>query len=170
MKPRERVGPKATKSRRHKRVAPKRRAVGKIPRNDGLSARQDRIDQLTRELREALEQQTASGEILASMSGSMTDAKPVFDAIVRNLLRLFGTRFATVQLLQDGIIHMPAADGQPGFEKLMDYYPRPLDYGTAGGEAIRTKQVVQYSPIRDNPAVPALTRKFAHGVALCRVP
>ena len=33
----------------------------------------------------------------------MTDAKPVFDAIVRYLLRLFGTRYAVVQLLQDGI-------------------------------------------------------------------
>ena len=162
MKPRERVRPKAAKSRRHKRVAPKRRAVGKIPRSDGLSTQQDRIDQLTRDLREALEQQTASAEILASMSGSMTDTKPVFDAIVRNLLRLFGTRFATIQLLQDGIVHMPAVDGQTGFEKLMDYYPRPLDHSTAGGEAIRTKQVVQFSPIRDNPAVPVLTRRFAH--------
>ena len=162
MKPREQVRPKAAKSRRHKRVAPKRRAVGKIPRSDGLSTQQDRIDQLTRDLREALEQQTASAEILASMSGSMTDTKPVFDAIVRNLLRLFGTRFATIQLLQDGIVHMPAVDGQTGFEKLMDYYPRPLDHSTAGGEAIRTKQVVQFSPIRDNPAVPVLTRRFAH--------
>ncbi|MGB8431678.1 MAG: GAF domain-containing protein, partial [Pseudolabrys sp.] len=92
----------------------------------------------------------------------MTDTKPVFDAIVRNLLRLFGTRFATIQPLQDGIVHMPAVDGQTGFEKLMDYYPRPLDHSTAGGEAIRTKQVVQFSPIRDNPAVPVLTRRFAH--------
>ena len=69
---------------------------------------------LLNELRQSLEQQTATGEILASISGSMTDAKPVFDAIVRNLLRLFGTRFAVVQVLHDGIIHMPAADGQPG--------------------------------------------------------
>ena len=41
---------------------------------------------LLNELRQSLEQQTATGEILASISGSMTDAKPVFDAIVRNLL------------------------------------------------------------------------------------
>ena len=53
----------------------------------------------TRELTKSLEHQTATSEILASISGSITDTKPVFDAIVRNLLRLFGTRFATVQLL-----------------------------------------------------------------------
>ena len=52
--------------------------------------------QRTRELSEALEQQTATGEILSSISGSIADTKPVFDAIVRNLLRLFGTRFAAI--------------------------------------------------------------------------
>ena len=65
------------------------------------------LRQRTDDLSESLEQQTATGEILASISGSMTDAKPVFDTIVRNLLRLFGTRFAVVQLLHDGMIHVP---------------------------------------------------------------
>ena len=54
------------------------------------------LRQRTDDLSESLEQQIATAEILASISGSMTETKPVFDAIVRNLLRLFGTRFATV--------------------------------------------------------------------------
>jgi signal transduction histidine kinase len=116
---------------------------------------------LLNELRQSLEQQTATGEILASISGSMTDAKPVFDAIVRNLLRLFGTRFAVVQVLHDGIIHMPAADGQPGFERLVDRYPRPIDASTVGGQAMLTKQIVQFSPILGNPEAPAATQEFA---------
>ena len=73
---------------------------------------------LLNELRQSLEQQIATGEILSSMSGSIADTKPVFDAIVRNLLRLFGTRFATIMLLQDGIIHLCAVAGDPGFERL----------------------------------------------------
>jgi two-component system, NtrC family, sensor kinase len=116
---------------------------------------------LLSELRQSLEQQTATGEILASIGGSMTDAKPVFDAIVRNLLRLFGTRFAVVQVLHDGIIHMPAADGQPGFERLVDRYPRPIDASTVGGQAMLTKQIVQFSPIIGNPEAPAATQEFA---------
>ena len=72
-----------------------------------------KLARVIRERDEALEQQTATSEILASISGSMTDPKPVFDAIVRNLLRLLGTRFASVSLLHDGIIEMPAADGMP---------------------------------------------------------
>ena len=116
---------------------------------------------LLNELRQSLEQQTATGEILASISGSMTDAKPVFDAIVRNLLRLFGTRFAVVQVLHGGMIHMPAADGQPGFERLADRYPRPIDAGTVGGQVMLTKQIVQFSPIIGNPEAPAATQEFA---------
>ena len=46
---------------------------------------------LLNELRQSLEQQTATAEILASLSSSVSDAKPVFDAIVSNVLRLFCT-------------------------------------------------------------------------------
>jgi hypothetical protein len=45
---------------------------------------------------------------------------------VRNLLRLFGTSYATVQLLQDGMTHMAALDGELGYEKLAAHYPLPL--------------------------------------------
>src|SRR5215471_3391170 len=119
------------------------------------------LRQRTDDLSESLQQQTATGEILTSISGSMTDAKPVFDAIVRNLLRLLGTRYAVVNLLQDGIIRLPAVDGEPGFEKLIDYYPRPLDGTTMGGLAMLSKQIVQFSPIIGNPAAPPATQKFA---------
>src|SRR4029077_7354944 len=61
MKSRERVRPKAAKSRRHKRVAPKRRVYRKIPGTDGLSTPDaSRLDVLRQELREALEQQRAA--------------------------------------------------------------------------------------------------------------
>ncbi len=119
------------------------------------------LHQRTDDLTESLEQQTATAEVLSSISGSMTDTKPVFDAIVRNLLRLFGTRFAVVQLLDDGIVRMPAVDGEPGFERLIDRYPRPLDDMTAGGQAMLTKKVVQYSPVLGNPTAPPETQQFA---------
>ena len=119
------------------------------------------LRQRTDDLTESLEQQTATSEILASISGSMTNVTPVFDAIVRNLLRLFGTRFAVVQLLRDGMVHIPALDGEPGFERLADRYPRPLDDATAGGQAMLTKQVIHWAPVLENPAAPAATVRFA---------
>ena len=119
------------------------------------------LRQRTDDLSESLEQQQASGEILASISGSMADTKPVFDAIVRNLRRLFGTRFAVVQVLKDDIIHMPVAEGDPGFERLVENYPRPLDDSTAGGLTMLSKEVHQCAPVKGNPAAPPGAEKFA---------
>jgi GAF domain len=118
----------------------------------------EEVQARTRELTESLDQQTATGEILASISASMTDPQPVFDAIVRNVNRLFGTQFASVQLLHDGIVHMPASGGESGVDKVC-YYPRPLDHTTVGGQAMLAKQVVQYSPVLgEGSAAPSVTQ------------
>jgi signal transduction histidine kinase len=120
------------------------------------------LRQRTDDLTESLEQQTATAEILSSISGSLTDTKPVFDAIVRNLRRLFGTRFAVLQTLRDdGMVEMPAVDGDPGFEKLIDRYPRSLADDTVGGLAMLSRHPVQYSPVLGNPATPVTTQQFA---------
>jgi len=121
-----------------------------------------KVESRTAELSETLQQQTATAEILSSISASMTDTKPVFDAIVRNLRRLFGTRFAVLQTLRDdGMVEMPAVDGDPGFEKLIDRYPRRLSDDTVGGLTILSKHPIQYSPVLGNPATPATTQQFA---------
>jgi len=117
---------------------------------------------LFNETREALERQTASAEVLASISGSMTDAKPVFDTIARNVQRLMGTRFAVVQVLRDGMVEMPAAAGHgEGFERLTERYPRPLDDTTTGGRAMLSMQVQQLTPVIGNPLTPAPVEQFA---------
>jgi GAF domain-containing protein len=119
------------------------------------------LRQRTDDLSEALEQQTATGEILASLSGSIINTQPVFDAIVRNLLRLFGTSFATVQLVQDEMMHLVAFDGEPGFENLAAHFPLPLDHSHVNGYAVLAKQVVQFAPMLGNPAVPPSSARFA---------
>jgi len=119
------------------------------------------VQKRTEELTASLEQQTATSEILASISGSMTDTKPVFDAIVRNLQRLFPTSYAVVQLLRDRMIEMAALDGEPGFERLAAHYPRPLDDSTLTGRAILSKQAIQIAPVLGNPATPPATLQMA---------
>jgi GAF domain-containing protein len=121
----------------------------------------DEVQARTRELSEALEHQTATGEILASISGSVTDTKPVFDAIVRNLRRLLGTRLAMVQVLKDGIVSLPAAAHDLEFETLNKQFPRPLDETWGAGRAMLSKQVLQLAPVLGNPAAPHATQQFA---------
>jgi GAF domain-containing protein len=86
----------------------------------------DEVQTRTKELTVALEHQTATSEILSSISGSITDAQPVFEAIARNLRRLFGTRFAVVQLLHDGMVHVVS-------RQVMKRNPKP------GGGTIRAR-------------------------------
>ena len=119
------------------------------------------LRQRTDDLSVALEHQTATGEILSSISGSITEAKPVFHAIVRNLRRLFGTRFAVVLLLQDGLVRLVAASEEAEFETLTRQFPRPLDANSGGGVAMLSKQVVQFAPALTDPATPLTTRRFA---------
>ena len=49
-----------------------------------------KVEARTAELSEALQRQTATADILRVISGSITDAQPVFDAIVQSGHRLFG--------------------------------------------------------------------------------
>jgi GAF domain-containing protein len=121
----------------------------------------NQLRQRTDDLSEALERQTATGEILASISGSVRDAKPVFDSIVRNLRRLFNTRFAMVQVLKDGMIHLAAAAHDAEFEILNRQYPRPLDATTGGGRAMLAKQPIQFASVPENPAAPPATQQLA---------
>jgi GAF domain-containing protein len=116
---------------------------------------------LLTELRESLQQQTATAEILSSISSSIDDAKPVFDAIATNLLSLFGTRFAVVGLVRDNMLEMVGIKGDPGFEKLAARYPVPLDGSTHVTKALLAGQTLQLVPIIDNPEAPPGTAEFA---------
>ena len=121
------------------------------------------LRQRTSDLSEALEQQTATGEILASITGSIADTKPVFDAIVRNLMRLFDTRLAHVQLLRDQTVYLAAADVNE-VDILAKQFPRPLDENSGGGRAMISKQVLQF--VLGDPATPPLTQQFASELGL----
>jgi hypothetical protein len=106
MRRRFRAGSEPVKTRHRKTVT--RRNAQKAARRCVPSATdREKVARLTRELKEAHEHQTATGEIIASIAGSIADAKPVFNAIARNLRRLFDTRFVVVEVLKDG-------NGSPG--------------------------------------------------------
>src|SRR5262245_46848060 len=126
-----------------------------------LEARTRELAEARGHLSEALEQQTATGEILSAISGSTTDTGPVFDAIVRNLLRLFGSSFAFVGLLRDGMIEVVGLKGEPGFEKLAERLPVPVDARTHVGKAMLVGGTLQIAPIVGNPEAPPMTEQSA---------
>ena len=66
-----------------------------------------------REVTEALEQQTATAEILRVISSSPTDVQPVFDAIVRSAVRLCEALFGSVFRFDGEMLHLVAHHNCP---------------------------------------------------------
>src|SRR5262249_45946237 len=64
---------------------------------------------LQRVATEALEQQTATAEILRVISRSQTDVQPVFDTIARNVLRLCNGLTAGVFRFDGRLVHLAAS-------------------------------------------------------------
>ena len=109
---------------------------------------------LFNETREALEQQTASAEVLQVISGSMADAMPVFEKVLDSCARLFGTHEMGICLERDGMIDFPAYRGAFG-NMVKEYYPRPLE-GSVSESAMRKGEVVHIPDASAMDNVPSL--------------
>jgi signal transduction histidine kinase len=104
----------------------------------------DEVHARTRDLSEALDQQTATSEVLRVISSSPGDLQPVFQAILANATRLCGAKFGTLYLC-DGDAFRAAAfhNAPPAFVDARKDKPLHPGPGTTLGDAARTKRVAQ---------------------------
>src|SRR5439155_1241231 len=66
------------------------------------------LDARNRDLTEALEQQTATSEILRVISSSQTDVQPVFDTIIRSAVRLCDGLYGSAIRFDGEMMHLAA--------------------------------------------------------------
>ena len=102
MRRRSKPGREPVKARRRKTVTLKRRYAPKAVRSSSDATHETEVARLTRELNEALEQQTATSEVLQLISGSPVDLRPVFDTVLASATRLCKAKFANLLLSESG--------------------------------------------------------------------
>src|SRR5262245_37535184 len=106
----------------------------------------------TTDLGEALEQQTATSDVLQVISMSQGELKPVFDAMLRNAVRICGARYGMLSLCKGEEDRPVAMYGvEPALvEKLQGKLRRPGP-NTAAGRLMRTKTAVHIADVRTEP-------------------
>ena len=103
---------------------------------------------LLNELRESLQQQTATADVLKVISSSPGNLEPVFQAILASATEICQTKFGTLNLFENNTYRSVALHNPPPQFKMrlgQTLYPHP-DSGLA--RVARTKQVVHIEDIR----------------------
>jgi GAF domain-containing protein len=103
------------------------------------------LRQRTDDLSESLEQQTATSEVLAVISGSVTDAQPVFDMIADSAAKLCEAQFCFVYRFDSQLLHFVAhrSVAPEVLELNRRNYPAPPNRATVASRAILERSVVQ---------------------------
>ncbi len=111
------------------------------------------IQESNRDLTEALEQQTATAEILRVISGSPTDVQPVFNIIAERAVHLCGAEVSVVTSFDGQLMQLSAIHGltQEGTEAVRRAFPMPLSAEAATARSARNRAVVHIQDVLADP-------------------
>jgi signal transduction histidine kinase len=106
-----------------------------------------------RDLTEALEQQTATAEILRVISRSQTDVQPVFDTIVRSAVRLCDGLFSALMQFDGEMLHHVAEHNytSEALEEVHRIFPMRPTRALGAGRAILERAVVLIPDVEVDP-------------------
>jgi signal transduction histidine kinase len=108
---------------------------------------------LLNELRESLEQQTATSEVLKVISGSPTNIQPVLDIIGERAEKLCEAEISIVSIVEGGLIRVASIHGvtEAGAEAIRRSFPMRLTDETVTARAIRTRSVCHVADVLGDP-------------------
>ena len=155
MRQRSRAGGKPPNAQAPKAAARKSHIAPKPvrPRGPSIAREETEVARLTRELHEALEQQTAAAEILRVISSSPGDLQPVFKAILENATRICEAKFGNLWLREADKFRIVAMHG--GSAEYRKYlFAEPVvapDARDAVTRVVSRREVIQIDDISKVP-------------------
>jgi GAF domain-containing protein len=118
-----------------------------------LRQRTDDLGHRTADLTEALEQQTATSEVLQVISGSPGELQPVFATMLENAVRICDAKFGNIYRWDDEALHLVATHNTPpAFAEARRYslFKRPGPQ-TVTGRMLSTQAVVHVADAMAEP-------------------
>ena len=110
--------------------------------------------QRTTDLSEALEQQTATSEVLRVISSSQGELQPVFEAMLANAVRLCEAKFGVLYRYDGHLFHPEALIGAP--QPLIEFHQRRGAFETVPGTPLnrlwQTREVVHTADDAGSPS------------------
>ncbi len=123
-----------------------------------------KVEQRTSELKEALDQQTATAEILRVISSSVADSLPVFEKILESCDRLFPSSEQGVILIgEDGRLVLGAHRGKSK-ERLQQLFPSPQPPGFVS--SIELRRSFHFKDVLADPEAPLGIRAVAERLGI----
>ena len=98
------------------------------------------LDTRNRQLTEALEQQTATSEILRVIASSPTDIQPVLDVVAENAARLCDATDAHIFRVEGDFLRSSSPNTEPPSRQ----NALPFTRGMPGGRAMLDRQTIPY--------------------------
>ena len=109
---------------------------------------------LLNELRESLEQQTATADVLRVISSSPGELEPVFQSMLENATRICGAKFGNMTLFDGSALRIVAMhNAPPGYAEMRQRDPVIDLKGSIGGPVVRDEEIELRSRSCDRGAI-----------------
>jgi GAF domain-containing protein/CheY-like chemotaxis protein len=100
----------------------------------------DEVQKRNQEITEALDQQTATGDILGVIASSPTDIQPVLDTVAKNAAHLCDSEDCAIFRVENAVMILKAYYGSDLTTTIGS--PYPLNWETIAGRAILEKKII----------------------------